>query len=135
MTFEAMANAARSRFKTQIADAYSLPVQYDNQDYDNPDNTLWCRLSIRFGETAVVEIGGSGGNKYRTQGIMYAQLFAPTGEGDKNILQMAGRINSAFKCVSQSGVNFKTPSIKQVGRLGSEWQVNVVCPFYADTIG
>lgn len=135
MTHESMANAIRTRFKTQIADAQSLPTQYDNQKYDNPDNVLWCRLTIKFGESLQVASGGASGNRYRTSGIMYAQLFSPLGKGDKDQLHLADIIKSAFRCVTDSGVKFKTPSIKPKGRFGKEWQVNIECPFYADDTG
>jgi len=135
MTFEALANIIRSRFKTQIADSQSLQTQYDNQNYDNPDNALWCRLTINYGNSLQVEMGGASGNRYRTPGVMTAQLFAPIGNGDKQLLEMADLIKTAFRCITDSGVFFQTPSIKRIGRKDSEWQVNVDCPFYADDIG
>ena len=51
MTKTAIANAIRSRFKTQVADVLSLATQYDNHKLDNPDNAEWCRLTVKFGET------------------------------------------------------------------------------------
>jgi hypothetical protein len=135
MTFEQLANTIRSRFKTQVADTQSLPTQYDNHSFDNPDNAQWCRLTINFGESFQASNGGTGANRFRTPGVMTAQLFTPTGKGDKDILALADVIKTAFRCVTDSGVVFKTPSIKRVGRVKKEWQINVNCPFYADDIG
>jgi len=95
MTFEALANTIRSRFKTQIADAESLPTQYDN-DPTEPDKTgLWCRLTINYGETMQKSIGAPGANVHRTVGVITAQLFSPVGEGDKALLEMADNIKTA----------------------------------------
>lgn len=135
MNSEAIANAIRSRFKTQIADVESLATQYDNQKFDNPDNTKWCRLTIKCGQTYQVSIGSPTGNRDRTPGVMIAQLFCPVGDGDGGLREVADAIREAFRRVTDTGVTFKTPSINEVGRNGAEWQINVNCPFYADDIG
>lgn len=135
MSWSAIANTIRSRFKNQIADAESLTTQYDNQSLDNPDNEIWCRLTIKSGETTQESIGSPSSNRERTSGAMIAQLFAPTGKGDGDLKELAETIRAAFKRVTQSGVTFRTPSIKEQGKREGMWQVNVVCPFYADDIG
>ncbi len=135
MTFEALANIIRSRFKTQIADVLSLFTQYDNQKADNPDNEIWCRLTIGFGESTQVANGGVGNNTFRTPGVMTAQIFAPMGMGEKGSYVIADAIKTAFRCVTDSGVVFRTPSIQRIGRVENSWQVNVNCPFHADDIG
>lgn len=118
-------NAIRSRFKTQIADVYSLTTQYDNQDMAKP-SLPWCRLSILDGESFQTQIVSG----YRTAGVMIAQLFYPLGTGDKDARIMAGHIDTAFKSVALSGIQFQTPSVKVIGRRDDSWQVNVTCPFY-----
>ncbi|HUS74347.1 MAG TPA: phage tail terminator-like protein [Sedimentisphaerales bacterium] len=135
MTKTAIANAIRSRFKAQVADALSLGTQYDNQKYDNPDNAKWCRLTVKFGETLQKSVGSPTGNRGRTPGVMIAQLFGPVGKGDGALLEVADAVETAFKRVTDTGVTFRTPSTYPRGRSGDEWQINVECPFYADDIG
>lgn len=135
MTYEDMHNIIRNRFIEQIADVYTLTTHYDNQDREKPQDTLWCRFSINDGDTFQKSIGSPGTNIHRAVGVAYAQLFCPIGKGDKAILAMADNVADAFRCISVSGVVFKTPSIKQVGRIDVEWQVNVNIPFHADIIG
>jgi len=134
MTKKEIANAVRTRFKTQVADVLSLGTQYDNQKYDNPDNAKWCRLTVKFGETIQKSVGSPTGNRDRTSGVMIAQLFCPAG-GDGELLDVAGAVETAFKRVTYNGVTFRTPSTYPQGRVGAEWQINVNCPFYADDIG
>jgi len=135
MSWPAIANAIRSRFKDQIADVLPLTTQYDNQSLSNPDNEIWCRLTINSGETTQKSIGNPGANRERTPGIMTAQLFGPIGNGDGNLKEKAESIRVAFKRVTDTGVSFGTPKIYEVKRIGKEWQINVNCPFYADDIG
>ena len=135
MTKTAIANAIRSRFKTQVADVLSLPTQYDNHKLDNPDNAKWCRLTVKFGETIQKSVGSPTGNRDRTPGVVIAQLFCPAGSGDGELLTVADAVIAAFKRVTGTGVTFRTPSADVRGRNGAEWQINVNCPFYADDIG
>jgi len=135
MDSETMANTIRSRFKTSVADPLSLVTQYDNQTLDNPDNANWCRLTIKSGETMQVSIGSPSSQRERTRGVMIAQLFGPVGQGDGALRGIADSIKSAFRRVTDSGVTFLTPSIEERGLFGDAWQVNVICPFYADNIG
>ena len=135
MAWDTMFKTVSSRFKTQVADVLSLTTQYDNQNLDNPDNENWCRMTIIPGETQQVSIGSPSTNRERTVGVMIAQLFAPLGKGDGEILDIADTIRAAFKRVTDSGVTFKTPYLVRVGQKQDGWQINVVCPFYADTIG
>ena len=135
MTKTAIANAIRSRFKTQVADVLSLGTQYDNQKYDNPDNAKWCRLTVKFGETIQKSVGSPAGNRDRTSGVVMAQLFCPAGKGDSDLLAIADAVVTAFKRVTDTGITFATPSSDVRGRVGNEWQINVNCPFYADDIG
>jgi len=135
MISDIVANAIRSRFKTQIADTENLPTQYDN-DPTEPDKTnLWCRLTMVDGDSNQVSLGSPGSNLHRTVGILYAQLFIPVGTGDKVIRAMAKKIYDKFLGLTDFGVRYKTPSIRKVGRDGSYWQLNVNCPFYTDDIG
>jgi len=135
MTSEAIANAIRSRFKSQVADVLELPTQYDNQKFDKPDNANWCRFTIEFGERFAASFGSPGANRRRTVGAAFAQLFAPIENGDGELFEIADYIASKFDAVNADGVVFKITSAKKIGRSGDSWQINVVCPFYADDIG
>lgn len=135
MSWPAIANAIRSRFKAQIADVLPLTTQYDNQNLDNPDNAIWCRLTINSGETLQKSIGSPSANRERTPGVMTAQLFGPVGNGDGELREKAENIRVAFRNVTDTGVSFGNPKIKEIKRVGNEWQINVNCPFYADDIG
>jgi len=135
MNSEERANIIRTRFKTLVADVLNLQTQYDNQDFENPDNDNWCRLTLKTTETFQVSFGNPQGNRYRTHGVMIAQLFGPLGNGDGKLREIADVIMYAFRGVTDNGVTFRAPSHDEVGIFGDSWQINVVCPFYSDDIG
>jgi hypothetical protein len=129
---EATANIIRSRFKTQVADAETVEVQYDNAPFDAPNDTLWIQLSILPGDSILAEIGET--KTYRNPGVAIAAIYAPVGIGTKSSLEIADVINAAFRATSDSGVTFRTPSVKRIGRTrdGNSWQTNVSIPFFSD---
>jgi hypothetical protein len=135
MSWSAMANTIRSRFKTQIADVYSLITQYDNQSLDLPDNEMCCRHAIDIHDSNQVSIGSPSSQRYRSEGMMMVQLFAPIGKGDGDLLELADAIDTAFSCITDSGVTFKKAKPSKGRRSDNRWMVNVYCPFYADDIG
>jgi len=133
---EAAKNAARLRFETQIETPQKLVTQYDNQPLPEDkrrSSEIWSRVQVRFNGTARVDTGATLG-RYRTQGELIARLFAPVDKGDGDLMALADVIENAFTSVDDTGVRFRAPSTEQVGRVGSEWQVNVVCPFWFDDL-
>jgi len=132
MTFEAMANIIRSRFKNQVVGATGLLVAYDNAPFDEPDNAVWVRFTVLTGDSDQASFGAQ--KRFRTIGIAVAQIFQPIMQGDKASLALADRIVTAFRSVTDSGVVFKTPSLRRVGRTEKFNQINVSCPFYADDV-
>ena len=130
---ETIHNVIRSRFKALVEDVETLATQYDNEGEDHPEDALWCRFTIRTGESDRADLGVTP-PRDRTVGVAIAQLFDPLEKGDKTILAMADKIKTAFKAVTDTGVTFRVPSITIVGRDGKWWQVNVTCPFYADVV-
>ena len=131
MSYTALHNAIRKRFKEQVAGPESLPVAWDNAA---PPATagiaLWARFSIRTGDTDAAELGGT--PRYRTVGVAFAQLFAPTAKGDAGLLTLADTVVAAFRGVRADGVTYRSPSLTPVGRSDAWWQVNVELPFYYD---
>ena len=130
MSYETAHNTIRTHFGTQIEDAQSVYVLYDNVEDGHPADTKWVRMSILDGEAFQSEIGAS--PKFRHPGIMEVQVFVPVHEGDKTALTLADQIVTAFRRTTISGsVVFRTPSVLTVGSTGGKWwQVNVTCPFY-----
>jgi hypothetical protein len=130
--------AIGTEFHTLVENGFNLHVQYDNeaeakQEISRPSELdpvkkLWCRFSIRPGESSQTTIGRQ--VTERTVGVAFAQLFSQLGEGDKDINEMAVSIKNLFKRRTANGITYLTPSIITVGRVNEVWQTNVQIPFY-----
>jgi len=137
MSFEAIGDAIRTRFNTLIEVAESVAVQYDAQaDFIPPGNAAYVRLSINYGASQQVEIGGVGQNRYRDGGLVTASVFAVPGEGDEAAMQLVDKIVDAFRGHSAGGVTYRTPQVNVIGsaQVADRHQVDVDVPFYKDTI-
>lgn len=136
MSFETLHNAIRSRFQTQVETPNSYLVQYDNAvQPDVKTAAAWIRFTVLPAGSEQVSLGSSAGNRrHRTVGAAIAQIFTTIEQGDKAALVIADKIVAAFQTVTASGVTYREPNVSVIGLSNSWWQVNVTCPFYADTI-
>lgn len=129
--YEAAANAIRARFGTLIEDTVaglSGNVQYDNAPFDPPEDAMWCRLAVIFGEGALTELATT--KRYRNVGVAIASVFTPVETGDRDGLQVADTIAESFRAVTDSGVTYRSPNVETVGRQAAWWLVNVTIEFY-----
>ena len=127
------AGLIRARFSTQITTGQSLTTIHDNvPDSAIPTTGRWCRLSLRFGEQRARTIGADAA-QYQTIGVAIAQVFAPLGDGDGVVLQLADAIVTAFRGVTLAGppvIHFDSPYLSTDPALdGALWSVNVTIPF------
>lgn len=131
---EVLNNIIRERFQCAVVDRIvgGLPTQYDNAPFEKPENSEWCRLTIRHSESNQVAFGET--DRFRTRGIMIAQVFTPIMEGDLDAYVICDLIATSFRSVNVKGVQFRTPTIGNRARMEKEWQLNVTCPFFADQI-
>ena len=101
MSFATLYDALRTRFGTEIEDALSLKVLYDNSppfESDenphappNPQTERWARFTVLPGESIVAETAGTL-NTFRTPGVVQVQCFGPLGVGDGALLDLVDAI-------------------------------------------
>jgi len=129
MSFENIANQITTYFN-DLAIANNFAVRYDNDPSDTPVDKPWIETRLDFGDSRQLEIGVK---SFRNVGIFNAMIHVVIGAGIAKALEMADIIAEAFRtAVISSVVNFQTPKIVNVGRIGSDWQINVICPFFVD---
>lgn len=140
MNIYEVSSALSSRFNTEVATPEDLPTQYDNVfkklNTTTGEDDLWCRFAIEFTGNTQTSIGVPSSHRYRRFGSAVAQLFMKLNKGDKDILQLADIIEGKFKTLSIGGLTIQTPNTLIIGDEGNGYyQINVVCPFYANQIG
>lgn len=130
----AIYEAIGKRFHNQVATAEDpdLPTEYDNIAIQHPKDAVWARVNVQSTVTRQTEIGNP--ITFRTLGLIIVQLFSPFNTGDNDILTLADKVVLAFRRVTADGVTYRTPTVQTIGRTKEWWQVNVNCPFLADTI-
>jgi len=137
-TSVAAAAAIQSRFDTLVQTPESLIVEYDNVapvDSDGnsaaqPENATWCRATINEGESKHISLGQSGAKSSRIPGVFTVQIFSPIETGEAAARALIDIIKTNFRLVNASGITWKEPSSRKIGRSGAWWQVNVNCPFH-----
>jgi hypothetical protein len=134
-TFNALADAINSRFKTLVADVVPVPTMYENFPFTPPNDSVWASLKINLGQAIQVSSGGNNSNRYRVVGVAVASIFVPIESGSDTALTVADVVVSAFRATSTTDVVYRTPSVESIGTSGKWWQFNVNIPFYSDTVG
>jgi len=130
MDFKEISNLITTNFNT-LATANNWTVRYDNDPRDTPNNVNWLKININFGDSSQYEIGVQ---SYRIVGIFTIQIFTKIGVGIADGLDIANIIVDNFtNLVLDNGIRFSVPDIKNVGRDGNLWQINVNCNFVIDT--
>jgi len=119
-----MAAAVRTRMSTALP---SVAVQYDNHALTPPDVAPWVRWTLQPAGVRQPEFG-----TYRTDGRAVASIFTPMAMGVQAGLALADTISAAFRLVAASGVTWRSPAVRTIGRAGKWWQLNVECPFYTE---
>lgn len=139
MTQTVLEQTLRTLFQTQIAAKNNLPTQYDNTDFDKPQDkdAIWARVSIKQGQSEQVSSGSPGNNRWRSPGVLFVQLFGPVNRGDGLLLQLADKIVTLYRGTNPAtNLWTKSPYVTKVGRsIGDQWQVNVTCPYVCDDLG
>jgi hypothetical protein len=113
-----------------VMSANGYVVRYDNDPRDTPTVDFWCHVSLAYGTSDQVELGVP---LYRHLGVLTIQIVSPIGVGVGECLRRADIIAAAFRSLTlSSNIKFRTPRIENVGRIGDNWDVNVICQFHSD---
>lgn len=109
-----------------------FPVQVDNVKFDKPQ-TNWGRWSIQFGDSNQQALGS---DYTRAQGILWLQVFIPTGGGTRPALQALDKLAAALNRFKGSSgtthVQVQTWSVRPSGPSEGMQQQTCWAPFYAD---
>lgn len=121
------------------ADAASqlLPVLYDDVAQKIPDAGAWVRITARYTASAQSTLSGeTGARRWRRYGVVFVQIFTPTGEGltlNEELVMIAMR---AFEGVTTTPgrVTFRNVRPNEVGQEGAWFQTNVLADFEHDEV-
>lgn len=129
MAFESIVNSITTFFNA-LANANNFVVRYDSDPRDTPADKAWMNISIEFKDSRQAEIGIK---SFRNKGNFIVKVFISIGQGVADALSIADIIAAEFRTVVVDGtINFQTPTVRNVRRVGDNWEVDVICPFFVD---
>lgn len=113
-----------------LAELNNLVVKYDNDLSEIFTDEIWCESRIDFGKAEEADIGT---DYLRIPGVFNVIIHSLIGQGIADVLNIANIISTKFRSsIVDETINFQTPRIENVGRVEDNYQVNVICPFFAD---
>ena len=133
MSYAAVHSAIRERFRVEWGS--TTAVQMPKVAFVPPDNVPWVRLVIDDAASNWASFGDPGNNTERNFGQVTTQIFALTGDGEGEALELADQAKAVFRAWRDvaSGVRFLVPPYaRQIGDDGKWYQINVVAPFQFD---
>jgi hypothetical protein len=131
MSYAAAHAAIRTRMETEWS---GTPVQMPKVKFDVP-NTAWVRLNIDPSGAEWASMGDPGNNVERNLGQVTIQIFAPSGEGEGEALELSDNARAIFRSWrdAATGLRFEVPPYaRNIGTQGKWYQINVVAPFKFD---
>lgn len=107
-------NAVRLAIVAAISSSWATatPICYPNQQFIAPQ-TCWISFTIKMSETILGELGNDGISM--RVGILMVSIYDLVGNGVKNALDYADRVEAIFRRKELSGVIFNEPSTDTVG--------------------
>jgi hypothetical protein len=108
--------AIRDKFDTEWGAA--TPVDYDNDDFDEPQGTPWARMVVRTQPSNQDSLGKVGNRKYLRKGIVFVQIFVPVKTGTYDADVLADRVRTIFEGTRLSGIWFYETDVSEQGEDG-----------------
>jgi hypothetical protein len=122
------------RFSTNFSGVSSSRVSFENEEFAEPDEGSWVRITIRVIGRGQNTLGKRGNRKFRTKAILYAQVFTEFNTGTQEAESLMKEIADIFEGESFSGVDF-TDALQRTGIEDDKWKIsNVEAEFDFDEI-
>jgi hypothetical protein len=124
------------------ASANSLPVAWPNITFTPPQPPeAWVRFTVVDVKGQQIEMG-SANNTHRVYGSLILQVFWPADEGDGDALALGDALGELYRqqifnfpdTPFSGHVRMRDPNVREIGRDGAFWQVNVTIPFHRDDL-
>lgn len=121
------------------AETVGKTVLYPNVGNQEPPTAeeLWARVTVQHFVGAQVTLSGAtGARRFRHNGLVTVQLFAPSGEGLETLDAAATIVKQAFEGVTTSPgrVLFRNVRVNEIGPDGQWFNVNVLADFEYDEV-
>jgi hypothetical protein len=127
MTPKEARNAIFARYLTEFDGQF--PIALDNQPFTPPetgDGVKWARVSVKFNDGTQSSLGKSGNRKFEKYGLLFVQVFTPTGHATNDNDELAEESLDLFEGERLGDLWFNNGRIVTVGSDDEWYQQNVV---------
>lgn len=102
---------------------------FDGENFQEPVDASWIRLSIRHLPSNQDTLGESGNRQFRREALVVINIFTPTNAGRASGDSLAQAARSIFEAVGFDGLNFFESDVEELGIDGLWYQVVVKSKF------
>jgi hypothetical protein len=106
-------------------------VSWPNQEFTPATGTPYLRLTVRNGESGQPYLGIA--SKRRSAGVVFGEVFVPSGKGDGAARGLADAFAAMFRNVQHDGITYREPSPREALVQEEPWYRWIVeVPYYRD---
>jgi hypothetical protein len=134
-TRQEIAEAIRSQVQREVVARHpDFSYRSDNLKSEEPAaDSKWFKSTISWRSKTQVSFGGTK-NRFRHRGAVVLAISVPLNTGDEELTRFTDAITPYFQSDTIDFISWETPQLVRVGRARHWYQVNLVCPFYTDTL-
>jgi hypothetical protein len=108
-------------------------VAEENAAGEPTDQVAWIRFQVLGTDGRVAGIGGPQ-TRYRHDGDVVIEIFAPLNHGVGRSRELADKASSILRGLQVGGITFWAPRLIKVGPRGAWYRMNLICPFQRDEV-
>lgn len=133
MDFKAARDTVRAMFHT--AWGTTTKVSWPDVHFTIPNNETWIRFDMKHNEGYQASAGSPGSNRFRREGVITIQVFAPEGDGANDAADKADAVADIFIGKTENGIQYYDTTSRDVGNdENGFFQINVTTKFKYDRI-
>lgn len=133
MSYEQKRKDIQAFFIDNITIIDEEKIAWDNVGFTIPqDASTWIRFSIQNVDSNFASIGPS--KIARRTGIVFIQVFSPKDSTTEESEFIVDEVVTIFENNLLSEVNFRSPSVKEIGVNSGWYQINISVPFFYDIL-
>lgn len=135
MTPKEARNAIEIAYLTEFNGQF--PIALDNQPFTPPETgegVKWVRVNVKFTDGGQSSLGRLGNRKFEKYGLMFVQVFTPTGHATNDNDDLAEDSLNLFEGERLGDLWFNSGRIVTIGSDDEWYQQHVVLEFTFDAI-
>jgi hypothetical protein len=139
--YAAEARVVRERFALMWWDDVKgepiTPVAWEDEHFEPPAGPgglrSWVRVTVFGSNASRASLGGTSA-RYRHDGEVIVEVWAPGNRGGEEARELADAAASVFRSAREDSMQFWTPRVIRVGREGQWFRLNVIASFKRDSV-